>query len=140
MSEIEIGIFNASNQRPINQFYRKHSKSVSCNATDLIAQARSNNELVGIGFIRQTTETEQNERFSLLRSLYVAESYRNQGTGTKLVKLLCAHFNGELHTICETDLIHYYELFGFRQTKINSNMPQAWKKEIKKGLILMIRP
>ena len=140
MTHFITSLYKQNNQRQINHFYRNQGRSVSCNNNDIIATITFNGCYIGAGFIRQSKSKTGDNYFALLRSILIAEPYRHQGAGSQIVNLLLDNCNNDVFTICETNLKKYYEKFGFRQIELPKTSPKSWEKEIKKGLILMIRP
>jgi len=126
-------------QKEVNQFYRRHGLNVSCHGQDTIWIARAEQEIIASLFIRYYHVAEA-EPSMLLRSLFVAPAYRGLGIGSDLVDNICKDVNGLLSTLCQSDLVDFYQNFGFEPKLASPDCPLAWQKEIKKGLVLMQRP
>jgi len=139
MNPFNIQSFESSNQRQINLFYRKNSRTVSCNASDMISVAENEQKIVAVGFIRTFGESKKTQ-YRLLRSLFVSENFRGHSIGREITKHLCQRNELDTYTICEESLVDYYRSLGFHVTEPHNRLPSTWLKEIKKGLTLMVKP
>lgn len=128
-------------QRELNKFYKKHKQNVSCNLSDLIYIATSEqNEIIAAVIVRILPNTHKH----LLRSLFVSSQYRNKGIASNLCQLAIHSQVDEIYTMFEPSLLPFYKNLGFQKVTGKNweelQTERQIEKQIKKGLLLMSKP
>lgn len=121
MSQFLFERWQQPQQKQINHFYKNHNQNVSCHKSDLIYLARDITKtiddapIIAVTFIRDiSTKTES---LHLLRSLFVAPPYRNQGVAKRLLAHLLQEQLPSLTVICQPSLTKLYTSAGFHINK-----------------------
>lgn len=125
-----------SQQKLANKFYKKFKTNVSCNLADQVFVALTEDgEVIAALFFRSI----DNGPEYLLRSLFVAPEYRGEGVAKTLCRLALQTHKQACFTLCEQELIRFYQALGFAHSTRVFPSPGI-EKQIKKGLRLMRRP
>ena len=123
-------------QKAVNQFFKRYKTNVSCHSRDLVFYAENGfHGIVAAVLLRLIPNTDK----YLLRSLYVAPEYRSKGIARALCEFVLLNHGESCWTLCKPELADFYQSLGFIVTT-QAPVSTAVEKQIKKGLILMIRP
>jgi len=127
MSHFLFERWQQTQQKQINHFYKSHNQNVSCHKLDLIYLTRDRTKtfndapIIAVTFIRDMST--QAESLHLLRSVFVAPQYRNQGVAKQLLAYVLKEHElqaqqlqkqpASLTVICEPALTNLYTSAGF---------------------------
>ena len=123
---ISIRVGTASDIERVNEYYNSHQRSSDASASDFLLLAEDDNQVVGV--VRLCFE----ERYHLLRGMYLTAAYRGQGIGSQMLHQLAKYIgNQDCYCLPWAHLESFYRIIGF-ETMTNEDLPGFLQERLTK--------